>query len=319
MADRGNAHSAFLTIIEGCDKNCSYCVVPFTRGPERSRTSASVLDEAKRIAATGTPEITLLGQTVNSYRDPSPAGRTFAQLLDEVGQVEGLRRVRFTTSHPRDFGPDIVDAIDRNPKLCNWVHLPVQSGSTSVLKGMRRSYSRDQYLRVIDYIKAASREIALSTDIIVGFPGETQEDFEETLSLLQEIEYAQVYSFKYSPRRGTDSVDYGDHIPEDEKSRRLKVLQEMQQRIQARRNAERVGDEEEAFVEGYRKKHDQWIGRTSESRVLNFSDPNQLAAGSDLRGSYCHVKVNKGGPNSLVGQLTSIAARPVGPAFQILQ
>ena len=318
MADRGNAHSAYLTIIEGCDKNCSYCVVPFTRGPERSRPSASVLDEARRIAAGGASQITLLGQTVNSYRDPSGAGKTFAQLLDEVGEVEGIRRVRFTTSHPRDFSRDIVDAIDGNPTLSNLVHLPVQSGSTSVLKRMRRSYTRDEYLKVIDFIKAGKRNIALSTDVIVGFPGETEADFEETLTLLQEIEYAQVYSFMYSPRRGTDSVEHADHIPEEEKSRRLQVLQQMQQRIQERRNVERVGGVEEAFVEGFRPKHNQWIGRTSEGRVLNFSDPADLAEGDDLRGSYCQVKVNWSGPNSLRGELASVVAAPKMPAFQIL-
>ena len=318
LAERDNPYSAYLTIIEGCDKNCSYCVVPFTRGPERSRSSVSVMDEARRIASNGTAEIMLLGQTVNSYRDPSDAGWNFARLLQETGEVEGVRRVRFTTSHPRDFTPDIVEAIDRNPTLCDWVHLPVQSGSTRVLHGMRRTYSRDEYLRVIETIKAANREIALSTDIIVGFPGETEKDFLETLSLIQEVEYAQMFSFKYSPRRGTDSIDYEDQVPEEEKSRRLAILQETQRRIQLKRNERWIGRDDEALVEGRREKSGQWVGRTPQNRVLNFTDPHGLAE-SDLHGSYCRVTITGAGPNSLVGEL-SFVEQPAGDAaFRILQ
>src|SRR5580700_1686112 len=173
LTRRDNPHRAYLTIIEGCDKSCSYCVVPFTRGPERSRTSQSVLDEARRLADSGYTEIQLLGQNVNSYRDPSPAGWDFATLLDRVGTVNGIRRVRFTTSHPRDFVKPIIDAIESNPNLCNHVHLPVQSGSTRVLTGMQRLYTRDQYLERISWMKNSIRPIAITTDIIVGFPGET--------------------------------------------------------------------------------------------------------------------------------------------------
>ena len=178
---RDNPHRAYITIIEGCDKSCAYCVVPMTRGPERSRTSASVLSEALELAGMGYTDIQLLGQNVNSYRDPSAAGYDFARLLDEVGKVPGIRRVRFTTSHPRDFVKEIIDAIDRNPALCNFVHLPVQSGSTKVLAAMQRQYTREQYLERIAWMKNAQRDIATSTDIIVGFPGETLEDFELTL------------------------------------------------------------------------------------------------------------------------------------------
>ena len=318
LAERDNPYSAFLTIIEGCNKNCSYCVVPFTRGPERSRSSASVMDEARRIAANGTAEIMLLGQTVNSYRDPSDAGWNFARLLGEVGELDGVRRVRFTTSHPRDFTPDIVDRIAANPKLCDWIHLPVQSGSTRVLKAMRRTYSRDEYLRVIETIKRASRDIALSTDIIVGFPGETEADFEETLTLAQEVEYAQMFSFKYSPRRGTDSMDYEDHVPEEEKSRRLAILQELQRRIQLKHNEKWIGREDEALVEARRERSGQWVGRTTQNRVLNFADPRGIAQG-DLRGSYCRVKITGAGPNSLVGELLAIEQKAAPAGFHILQ
>src|SRR5881296_1755196 len=183
---RDNPWRAYLTIIEGCDKACAYCVVPYTRGPERSRSSESVMREAGDLAAAGYTEVQLLGQIVNSYRDPSPAGWDFATLLDRVGRIPGMRRVRFTTSHPRDFVKEIVDAIDDNPELCNHVHLPVQSGSDHVLQSMRRLYTRDEYMRRIEWMKAARRPIAITTDIIVGFPGEAEADFQATLDLLDQ-------------------------------------------------------------------------------------------------------------------------------------
>ena len=193
---RKNPYRGYITIIEGCDKFCAYCVVPYTRGKERSRTSASVLEEARRIVDLGYTEIQLLGQNVNSYKDPE-GKLSFAELLTAVGQVQGIRRVRFTTSHPRDFTRDIVEAIDANPTLCDHVHLPVQSGSTRVLKRMAREYTPEWYLERISWIKAARRPIALSTDIIVGFPGETAEDFIQTMDLLAEVEYDCVFGFKY--------------------------------------------------------------------------------------------------------------------------
>src|SRR5450432_2453137 len=203
---RDNPHRAYITIIEGCDKSCAYCVVPFTRGPERSRTSESVLKEARDLARTGYLEIQLLGQNVNSYRDPSPAGWDFARLLRAMGEIEGIRRVRFTTSHPRDFVKEIVDAIDENPVLCNHVHLPVQSGSSAVLERMQRLYTRDDYLRRIDWMKKARRNISITTDIIVGFPGETEAEFEQTLSLLEEVQYDSLFNFKYSRRPNTPAL-----------------------------------------------------------------------------------------------------------------
>ena len=199
FTSRQNPYRGYITIIEGCDKFCAYCVVPYTRGKERSRTSASVLEEARRIADLGYTEIQLLGQNVNSYRDPE--GKcTFAELLAAVGQVPGIRRVRFTTSHPRHFTRDIIEAIDAYPTLCDHVHLPVQSGSSRVLKAMNREYTRDWYLERISWIKAARGRISLSTDIIVGFPGETPEDFIQTMDLLADVQYDVVFGFKYSPR-----------------------------------------------------------------------------------------------------------------------
>jgi tRNA-2-methylthio-N6-dimethylallyladenosine synthase len=299
LTRRDNPHRAYLTIIEGCDKSCAYCVVPFTRGPERSRTSASVIAESQELARAGYTEIQLLGQNVNSYRDPSPAGWDFATLLDNVGLVPGIRRVRFTTSHPRDFGREIIDAIDRNPALCNHVHLPVQSGSSRILDAMQRLYTREQYMQRISWMKAARRPIAISTDIICGFPGETEADFEATLALLDEVEYDSVFSFKYSRRPNTAALALGDHVAEDEKGRRLAILQEHQRNIQIRRNAAFVGTTEECLVEGFNKATGQWIGRTSQNKTLNFLRPSQ---DHDLTGQYIEVRVTRAGPNSLAGE-----------------
>lgn len=300
---RDNPHRAYITIIEGCDKSCAYCVVPMTRGPERSRSSASILAEARELAAAGYTEIQLLGQNVNSYRDPSDAGLDFAALLRRVGEVPGLRRVRFTTSHPRDFTKDIVDAIAGNPVLCNHVHLPVQSGSTRVLERMQRLYTRDEYMRRIEWMKSCSRDIAITTDVIVGFAGETEADFEQTIALLDEVEYDSIFSFKYSRRPNTPALAYGDHLSEEEKGRRLTVLQEHQRAIQIRRNAAYVGRVEEVMVEGFNRATGQWIGRTSQHKTLNFTHPES----GDLTGRYLDVRVLRAGPNSLAGEALSHA------------
>ena len=299
---RDNPHRAYITIIEGCDKSCAYCVVPFTRGPERSRTSASVMAEAGRLAEQGYTEIQLLGQNVNSYRDPSPAGWDFATLLARVAEVPGMRRVRYTTSHPRDFVRAIVDAMDANPVLCDHVHLPVQSGSSRVLAAMDRLYTREDYLRRIEWLKTARRKYALTTDIIVGFPGETDQDFEQTLDLLDQVQYDSLFSFKYSPRPNTAALAMPDRIPEDEKQRRLVILQEKQRAIQIRRNAELIGGVQEVMVEGRHEALGQWVGRTSDNRTLNFTH----AADSGLLGRYLPVRVTRSGPNSLVGESVTV-------------
>src|SRR5690242_13984754 len=236
---RTNLHRGYITIIEGCDKFCAYCVVPFTRGKERSRTSESVLAEARQMADLGYTDVQLLGQNVNSYTDPA-GKRSFAELLLAVGEISGIRRVRFTTSHPRDFGRDIVEAIDSAPALCNHVHLPVQSGSTKVLNRMQRLYSREQYLERIAWMKAAKREISITTDMMVGFPGETDADFQETLSLLDDVEYDGIFGFKYSPRPNTPALRLEDIVPENEKARRLAALLEKQREIQRRANQRHV-------------------------------------------------------------------------------
>ncbi|MGD0498275.1 MAG: tRNA (N6-isopentenyl adenosine(37)-C2)-methylthiotransferase MiaB [Bryobacteraceae bacterium] len=301
---RDNPHRAYITIIEGCDKSCAYCVVPFTRGPERSRAGESVLAEARGLAERGYAEIQLLGQNVNSYRDPSPAGWNFAALLARAAEVPGIRRVRYATSHPRDFGKEIVDVMDAYEAICDHVHLPVQSGSTKVLAAMDRQYTRDEYMRRIAWLKASPRRYAITTDIIVGFPGETEEDFDQTLRLLDEVEYDSLFSFKYSPRPNTAALAMGGQIPEEEKQRRLVTVQEKQRAIQLRRNAEWIGRTVEALVEGRHESLGQWIGRTSTNRVINFTHASRN--GGPLVGTFVPVRVTRAGPNSLVGESAAV-------------
>jgi tRNA-2-methylthio-N6-dimethylallyladenosine synthase len=313
---RTNPHRGYITIIEGCDKFCAYCVVPYTRGRERSRTSLSVLEEARRIVDAGLTEIQLLGQNVNSYRDPL-GRRSFAELLAEVGQLAGIRRVRFTTSHPRHFTREIVEAIDSVPTLCDHVHLPVQSGSSRVLGEMAREYTREQYLERVSWIRAAkNKTISLTTDMIVGFPGETQADFDETMSLLEEVQFDSVFSFKYSPRPNTPSLTMENAISEEEKTRRLAVLNERQREIQRANYARHVGEVTEAMVEGFQAARDQVSGRTSQNKPLNFTVPAGMAA--PKVGSYVQVRVVRAHPNSLVGEMCAAQEAEATPSACIV-
>lgn len=295
---RQNPYRGYITIIEGCDKFCSYCVVPFTRGKERSRTATSVLEEARRIADLGYTEIQLLGQNVNSYRDPE-GKRSFAELLAEVGQVPGIRRVRFTTSHPRDFTRDIVEAIDAYPTLCDHVHLPVQSGSARVLKQMAREYTPEWYLERIAWMKAAKRKISLSTDIIVGFPGESDEDFIQTMNLLAEVEYDCVFAFKYSARPNTPALVMIDSIPDAEKSKRLQVLLDRQREIQRINYLKHIGDIMEVMVEGQNQARGQISTRSTQNKPVNVAWAQPIAPAP---GSYLQVRITASHPNSLVGE-----------------
>ncbi|HEY7837005.1 MAG TPA: tRNA (N6-isopentenyl adenosine(37)-C2)-methylthiotransferase MiaB [Terriglobales bacterium] len=323
---RDHPYRAYVTIIEGCDKHCAYCVVPYTRGGERSRASASVLAEVASLVAMGYTEVQLLGQNVNSYRDPSPAKLNFAELLTAVGEVRGLKRVRYTTSHPRDFTPAIVRAMGANPVLCDHVHLPVQSGSNRVLDRMRRGYSREQYLEIIADIHACPRPLAITTDIIVGFPGETDADFEQTAEMMHAVRYSGAFIFKYSPRPHTEAGAWGagsDDIPDAVKTERLMILQRRQQELQLEDNQAWVGRNLEVMVEAYHPKLNQWAGRSSSNRVVNFSSslPAPVAAPPALAilgqtapttaplprnaldpGAYVQVQIDKAGPNSFVGQ-----------------
>ncbi|MGH9428949.1 MAG: tRNA (N6-isopentenyl adenosine(37)-C2)-methylthiotransferase MiaB [Terriglobia bacterium] len=295
---RENPYKAFVTIMEGCNRFCAFCVVPYTRGPERSRPGDHVLAEIQRLASEGYPEVMLLGQTVNSWRDPAGGIPSFAELLKRIAAVPGIRRIRFTSPHPSDLGPEIVEVMETTPEVCNQVHLPVQSGSTEVLRRMKRDYTREEYLRRVEFIQSSSREIALSTDVIVGFPGESQEDFEETLSLLEHVRYDQIFSFKYSARPGTEAFAFGDTIPEEEKSQRLAVLQEFQRKIQIARNAALVGREFEIFVEGKSQRDvNELMGRTTQNKIVNFAGPPELL------GKFAGIRVTHSFPNSLAGEL----------------
>ena len=295
---RTNPHRGYITIIEGCDKFCAYCVVPYTRGKERSRTSDSILNEARQILGLGFSEIQVLGQNVNSYRDPS-GKMSFADLLRALGELNGVRRVRFTTSHPRDFTRDIIEAIDATPTLCDHVHLPVQSGSSAVLAQMNREYTREWYLDKIAWIKQARRPISLTTDIIVGFPGETAADFDQTLSLLEEVQYDAVFAFKYSARPNTPAMGREDSIADAEKSARLQILLDRQREIQRTNYAKHVGETMEVMVEGVRETRDQVAGRSSQNKTVNFTTAQLIKPAS---GSYVKVRITQAHPNSLVGE-----------------
>lgn len=298
---RSNPHRGYITIIEGCDKFCAYCVVPYTRGKERSRTSESVLSEARQMADLGYSDIQLLGQNVNAYADPL-GKKSFAELLSAIGEIRGVRRVRFTTSHPRHFTRDIVQAIESVPTVCDHIHLPVQSGSSRVLQAMNREYTREMYLEKIAWIKSAKREIALTTDVIVGFPGESAAEFEETITLLHECQYDGVFSFKYSPRPNTPALAMADSIADTEKSRRLQILQERQREIQRANYEKKIGRVLEVMVEGKNEARGQIVGRTSQNVTLNFTTPPGRGDAVAV-GSYVNVLVTRSFPNSLVGEM----------------
>lgn len=303
-------YRAYLTIIEGCNNICSFCVVPFTRGPERSRASDQVIEEVRRLVDKGYTEVQLLGQNVNSYQDPQRK-RSFAELLGAVADVPGIRRVRFATSNPQNFVPEIVEAIDAHPALCNAVHLPVQSGSTSVLTRMQREYTREEYLQKVEFIKRSPRGIALSTDVIVGFPNETAAEFEETVSLAEEVGYQQMYSFIYSPRPNTAALTMIDDIPQQEKSRRLAFLQNRQREIQIEKAKSMVGKTVEVLVDGSSAKDTHVLaGRTSTNYVVNFNGPKSLL------GTYVQVRVTQSLANSLLGEWANkkIAGNTISPA-----
>ena len=295
---RSNPHRGYITIIEGCDKFCSYCVVPYTRGKERSRSSESVLAEARRMAEQGYTDVQLLGQNVNSYRDPI-GQMSFAEVLAAIAALEGIRRVRFTTSHPRDFTQDIVDVISAVPAICDHVHLPVQSGSSAVLKAMQREYTREWYLQRIAWIKAATREISLTTDIIVGFPGETEEDFDQTMSLLDEVGYDAVFAFQYSQRPNTPAVGMADTVPDEVKAERLQRLMNAQRERQRISYGRHLGQVMDVMVEGYNSQRGQVTGRSSQNKTVNFTTAQPILPAA---GSYVNVRITATFPNSLVGE-----------------
>jgi tRNA-2-methylthio-N6-dimethylallyladenosine synthase len=301
--DRVPGVKAFTTIMEGCDNFCSFCIVPFTRGRERCRPLRDIVTEATLMAERGTKEIQLLGQNVNSYVDPV-AGKSFAELLDAVQQVEGIERIRFTSPHPKDFDRASMERFRDLSKLCPHMHLPAQSGSTTVLARMKRGHSREEYLGKVYEIRRLVPHIALSTDLIVGFPGETDLEFEDTLTLVQEVAFDSIFSFKYSPRPHTSaSRELPDDVPDELKRQRLSRLQDMQRRIQLRKNLSLVGETVAVLVDGLSKKSLGVLsGRTPHNRVVNFPGPG------DWMGQLLHVRITQAGPNSLFGESVTVPA-----------
>ncbi|KRU24489.1 tRNA (N6-isopentenyl adenosine(37)-C2)-methylthiotransferase MiaB [Clostridium botulinum] len=295
--DRKNSMKAFVTIMYGCNNFCTYCIVPYVRGRERSRTPENIEDEIKKLISEGYKEITLLGQNVNSYGKDLEPNVTFAELLKRVNNIEGLERVRFMTSHPKDLTDDVIEAIAKCDKLCEQIHLPVQSGSSEILKKMNRHYDREKYLDVVSKIKKLIPNVALSTDIIVGFPGETEKDFEETLSLVKEVEYDSAFTFLYSIRKGTPAAKFEDQVPEDVKHKRFNRLVEVLNEISAKKNKAYEGKIEEVLVEGTSKNDEnKLMGRTRTGKLVNF------IGDKDSIGELVNVKIIKANSFSLTGE-----------------
>src|SRR5215470_9774499 len=289
---------AFVTIMQGCNKVCSFCIVPHVRGREVSRPSIRILDEIESLVRHGVKEVMLLGQNVNSYGKTSRGEINFAQLLGRVNEVDGLRRIRFTTSHPQDLSPELIEAFATMDKLCEHLHLPVQSGADSVLARMRRGYTRDEYLSRIDRLRRRCPNVALSTDIIVGFPGETDAEFTDTLEMLRQVEYDEIFSFVYSPRPQTVSAKiYDDDVAEELKKARLQQVQTLQREISLRKNRETIGNVEEILVDGKsRLKNGQIMGRTRANRIVNLTGEETLV------GSLLPVRITGATANSLIGE-----------------
>jgi tRNA-2-methylthio-N6-dimethylallyladenosine synthase len=291
---RKNTWKARVTISEGCNRGCAFCVVPETRGRERVRKSSDIIREVEDLAAKGYVEILLLGQTVNSYVD-RVADISFAGLLRRLATVPGIRRIRFASPHPSYFSDELLEAMETFSQICDHIHMPVQSGSTRMLKAMRRGYTRESYLRIIKSIQNATRPIAISTDIIVGYPGETEEDFQDTLSLLDEVQYDSTFSFKYSPRPNTAAFNLTDDVSAEEKRRRLDIVQKKQKLIQYQKNASYLGQVIEVLVEDKARSRVSLYGRTSNNKIVNFNGPEKLIGG------FVKVEIAGFSPNSLKG------------------
>ncbi len=297
VLSREGSYKGMVTIIEGCDKKCTFCIVPSTRGPEQSRPMADVLREVRHLLDFGFVEIELLGQTVNHWRDPE-TGADFADLLDRVASLDGLRRLRFVTSYPRDFSQEMVDQFRRHPNICPYLHLPVQSGSDRILKLMGRGYEIGAYRDLVARLRVSRPEIALSTDIIVGFPGETEDDFEATMKLVEEVRFASIYAFKYSPRPGTAAPRLKvEEVAPEIADQRLQRLFSLQREIQSEINSTLIGERFEILVTAWGKRPGTQTGRTSCHRLVHFpiSEPCEL-------GTMTEVEIEEAYPHSLLGR-----------------
>lgn len=287
--------TSFLSIQQGCNKSCTYCIVPTVRGREINRPLDDILTEANYLVQKGVKEITLIGQTVNSWKNN---GLKFSDLLNTVGEIESLDRIRFTTSYPRDFTKKLINTMKENPKVCTHIHLPVQSGSNAMLSKMNRTYTKQWYLDVVCRLKDEIPGMAVSSDIIVGFPGETDKDFEQTLKLVEQVEFDTCFSFIYSPRPATPAAIMEDPIDSETAGDRLTILQEYQRKLTYKKNRERVNKVEEVLVEGISKNDTEHLmGRTSQNRIVNFASKDNLV------GKLVNVKINNGFQNSLLGTI----------------
>ncbi len=308
---RSDPVKAYVTIIEGCNEFCSFCVVPYTRGNERMRPMADILAEARDAAASGRKELQLLGQIVNHYEAPDDPNCDFTALVEAIHDIDGIERIRFASPHPRHFSRRFLEAMQRLPKICRHLHLPVQSGSSRVLQAMRRRYSRESYLELVHTIRDLLPDVALSTDMIVGFPGETDADFEDTLSLAREAQFHSIFSFKYSPRPNTlADKRMADDVPEGEKTRRIMELQALQRSIQSDINARTVGQTVEVLVDAASRRRDTELsGRTSQNTVVN------LPGSAEWIGRTLPVVIERAGPHSIWGQV-SLTGTPAEPTLQ---
>jgi tRNA-2-methylthio-N6-dimethylallyladenosine synthase len=296
MTFRESNVSAYVTIMEGCNNFCSYCIVPFTRGREKYRPLQKITEEIQCLANKGYKEIQLLGQNVNSYKDPETA-KDFSILLKEVNRIQGIEWIRFISSHPKNLTKNIVATMKEAEKVCHEIHLPVQSGSSSVLKRMNRGYTREEYLRKITFLRDLMPDILVSTDIIVGFPGETEEEFQETLSLLEEVRFNNIFSFRYSRRPLTDASQEKDNVPFEEKKRRLIEVQDLQKKIQLDLNKSLIGRVLKVLCSGKSKKASHiYSGRSEGYQVVNFQSKN------DVSGGFVDVRITSCGPYSLHGE-----------------
>ncbi len=294
---RKQSASAFVTVMFGCNNYCTYCIVPYVRGRERSRRMEDILTDLRELVADGVREITLLGQNVNSYGLDLEGDVDFPALLRRANEVEGLERIRFMTSHPKDLSAGLIDAMADCDKVCNHIHLPVQSGSSTVLRAMNRCYSREEYLSLISRLRERVPEIDLTTDIIVGFPGETEEDFEQTLSLVESVGYASAFTFMYSPRRGTPAESMLDQVPQEVKKDRLQRLNDLQAEMTRRNNEKYIGRRVKVFVEGIDERTQSMaFGKTASFKMVYF--PSEV----DLTGQFIDVDVIEGRRASLVGK-----------------
>jgi tRNA-2-methylthio-N6-dimethylallyladenosine synthase len=290
---------AYVTIMQGCDNFCSYCIIPSVRGRERSRPSDDVLSEIDALIARGTKEVTLLGQNVNSYAKKNPGELTFPQLLAKIDVIPGLDRIRFTTSHPKDLTEELIEAFGKLEHLCEHFHLPFQAGSNAVLERMNRGHTREAYLAQIKRLREVAPQISITADVMVGFPGEREEDFSQTLDLMQAVEFDGLFSFKYSPRKGTRAAQWRDDCTPKVKQRRLEILQKLQREITLKKNKRLEGTVKEVLVEGRsRNSPHQLMGRTGCNRIVNFP------GGGALVGELVLVKINEGLQNSLRGELS---------------